>query len=1111
MEKKRLERCFPRESMVKIVRRMKLLTLLLMLAFAASAANSYSQQTRFNLRLNNVTVRDVFLQIEENSEFILLYNEKFVDVNRHVDVQVKDETVESILAQVFQGTENSWKIYDRQIVILAPNETQVPSIVRSENSQPQERQVSGTVKDSNGLPLPGVSVIVKGTTTGIVTDLDGKFSLTIPATAQVLTFSFVGMKPQEVPAAGKNIFNVVMEEENIGIEEVIAVGYGTMKKSDLTGAVASVKADQLNTIPASNAMEALAGKVAGVNIGVVTKPGSSPSVLIRGRRSVNAGNSPLYVVDGIPRGTIEDIPVSEIQSIEVLKDAVSASIYGARGANGVILVTTKSGKLNQEKTTIDFDTYYGINSIKLPDLMEGDEYMVYRRHRAHFDAYGGKGWATGAPLNDDQTFDAKELDAAQRRIFTDWKKLLYKQQTASQEHNLNITTSGTKTWGRFSVGYRNDDGYYPNSGAKRLSLGLKMDQQVFDFLKLGVNARFTNRVVDDVDPGRMQSSGTVTYNSLTYLNPLIRAYDDEGNLIENVINIYANPLLDFQNPYIDRLTQQRLFTVFTLSADLFDGMTFNSNFGYEFNNRLGDIFYGKNTTKRYIVRDSEGAYAEKNHSLGTDMTWDNILGYSKTFGKHNLNATAVFSLQKSVSKYFEARGTGLPDDALGNWNLSELQNNIRNESSYRQETMASGIGRVQYGYDDRYLFNVSIRSDGASVLAPGNKWATFPAASVAWVLSKEDFYRSNVLTTLKFRFSYGTVGNAAISPYETYASTQAKRTNFGETFLTGYMLDGLVNKGLGWEISRTANFGTDWALFKGRISGYIDAYRTYTTDLLFKRSLPHLSGSTEIWQNIGETSNTGIEVMINSINIEKNNFRWQTDFNFSTNRGKIEKLITTEDMPDNNLFIGKPLQVYYNYILDGIWQVEEAEEAKKYGTYPGYQKLRDIAGPDGPGADGSVSSTFDRVILGQQDPKRMYYLRNSFSYKNLTFSFAFDGKFGHLIQMSGTGWSSSLPLKILNDYWTPDNPNGKYPLMALSTTGTLDGLWRYRKGDYINMQEISLGYRFKIPGINNLGISLQARNPFYLYRAATDCVDPASPSSDWTTWKSYALKLDVKF
>lgn len=976
----------------------------------------------------------------------------------------------------------------------------------------QERKLSGTVTDPQHNPLAGASVSLNGTALTTVTDEAGRFVIVSPSQAVTLTITLVGYARQEIAIeAGANSVAVTLDVEFESLDEVVVIGYGTTKRSDLTGAVSSIKAEEINIVPTSNVLEALAGKVAGIDVGPITRPGQSPSVLIRGRRSINAGNAPLYVVDGIPRNSIDDIPVSEVQSIDVLKDAVSASIYGARGANGVIQITTKGNQASRERTSIDFDTYYGINTIRLPDIMSGPDYIRFRRHKAHFEAYGGVGWHDGSPLNDDQSFDAMELAAVQQGVFTDWRNMLYNTTTNSHEHNLSIATSNANTSARFSVGYREDQGYYDNSAANRLSLGLKVDQRLFKFLELSVNSRYTNSITDDVEPGVMLGSGTVTYNTMTYLNPLIRSHDEDGNLIENVVNIYANPLLDFANPYTDRLTSHRLFSVFSLGVQPLAGLSFNSNFGVDLNNQLGDVFFSKNTTKRYLLKDSEGAYAEKNNRLHTDLTWDNILNYTRGFGRHNLNATTVFSVQQNSSRYFEASGSGLPDDALSNWNLRQLQHNIVNESDYNKMVITSFIGRLQYDYDGKYLFNASIRSDGTSVLAPGNKWATFPAASAGWVISNEDFYASDVLTSLKLRASYGTVGNAAINPYETYAGTKARRTNFGDAFVTGYMLDGLVNKSLGWEISKTTNLGVDWSILRGRVSGYVDLYRTHTTDLLFRRSLPHLSGSTEIWQNIGETSNRGVEVSVNSVNVYADNFQWETDFNFTWNRGRVDRLITDADMPDDNLFIGSPLSVYYNYILDGIWQVEEADQAREYGTFPGFQKRKDIAGPDGAGADGSISSVFDRVILGQRDPKHMLYLRNTFSYKQFGLTVSLNGKFGHMIQMGGTGWSSALPLDVLNDYWTPDNPSGKYPLLSLSSTNTLDGLWRYRTGDFIQVQDVSLSYRFSYRGLRQIGVNLQARNPFFLYKAANDVVDPTTTSSDWTTFKSFLLKLEVKF
>ena len=989
---------------------------------------------------------------------------------------------------------------------LTGNEEQTDAAM--DQAAVQQVMVSGKVTDKAGNPLTGVSISVKDMTSGTISDIKGNFSLMLPPNSKILTFSFIGMKTQEVTIGNRINFSIVMEEELIGLNEVVVIGYGVMKRSDLTGAVASVKAEELNTIPVSNAMEALSGKVAGVDIGVITSVGESPSVRIRGNRSINASNSPLYVVDGIPRNSISDIPVDEIQSIEVLKDAVSASIYGSRGANGVILITTKSGRLTGG-TQVEFSVYNGINYIKLPEFMDGDTYIRFRRDAARYQAYGSDEWATGAPLTDAQVFDNQELPAVTNKKYTDWKQLLYNSTTHSQDYNVSVTTSGEQNLIRFSAGYRNDEGYYPNNRAERLSLGLKADQQLFDFLKLSVNARYTNSKVGGADPGTMMASGTNTYNVLDYLNPLIPAYDENGELISNVIGAYANPLLDYVNPYINETNQHRLFTVFSVNAQIYKGLTYTSNFGYDINNNYGDVFYGKYTSKRYMVAESEGAFARKNNSFETNMTWDNILNYTETFNlKHNINATFVSSLQSDVSKYFSAQGMGLPDDVLENWNLGQLQTNILNSSSFTKRNLASFIGRVQYGYDNRYLLNISLRTDGASVLADGNKWAYFPAASLGWVISNEEFFKSQVVNNLKLRLSYGVVGNASINPYETFAGVESTRTNFGNVFTTGYSLSGLVNKGLGWEISKTTNLGVDWDLLNSRINGYVDAYYTYTSDLLFERSLPNLTGSTSIWQNIGETSNRGLEIMINSTNIKANRFTWRTSLNFTTNKTRIEKLITDDDMIDKNLFIGEPWRIYFGNVLEGIWQVDEAAEAAQFSTYPGYTKVKDISGPDGT-PDGSISDVYDRIILGQRDPKWMMFVRNEFEYGNLTMAFALNGKFGHMIQMSGRGWENSNPLSMLDDYWTPDNPSGKYPIIVNTN---MPSNWRYRDGDHINVQEISLRYDLKkIIGINDIGLSMQARNPFYLWKAAKDTDDPAAPDSDWTAWKSYVIRLDIKF
>ena len=1107
--------CPKRSRLIQILLTMKLILFLtFLIPVQALCSSAFSQTGKVTMPASAMTVGQVIQEIEKQTDYLFVYSKRNVDLNRQVAVDTENREISDVLSDVFAGTDVVYVVEGNNIVLtkrpVQVAQTASPALPAGVAQQEQVR-ISGQVTAVTGLPLPGVSIYVEGTTSGTVSDGNGNYSISIGKGTE-LTFSFMGYTAQKFRMEENRTLNVTLSEDYLALEEVVVVGYGVMKKSDLTGAVASVDGRSLNTRPVATAMEALSGKVAGMIVGAVDKPGDTPSIRIRGERSIKAGNSPLYVVDGIPRDGISDIPVSDIENIQVLKDAVSASIYGARAANGVILITTKAGSFNQERVTIEFDASVGVNAVKLPELMNGDDYITYRRARGKYENSNyGVNWAT-TNVTDAEIFDAQELASVSSGTYTDWRNLLYKKSTVSQEYNLSITTSAQNSTARFSVGYRDDEGYYKIGGSQRLTLGVRLDQKLTDFLKIGINARYTNQTIDSFTPGVMMSSGTVTYNSMTYLNPLLRAYDDNGNLIENVVNIYANPLLDYAdgNTYLNQTKRSRLFSVFTVELKLYDGLTFNSNFGYEIHHDNKDVFYSSGTTRRYLVKESEGAYAEKSNSNYTNMTWDNILNYTKEFNKHSINATAVFSLSESKDKDFEASGMGLPDDALGVWNLDELLYNKNIGSEYEKQSWVSYIGRFQYGYDNRYLFNVSVRSDGASVLAPGNKWAAFPAASAAWILSNENFYRSQTLSLLKFRLSYGKVGNAAIDPYQTYASAQVKRSNFGETYVTGYILDGLKDKNLSWETTETFNFGIDWGLFQGRINGYVEAYRTYTNDLLFERAVPYLSGTKKILQNIGETSSIGLEANISSTNIHTKDFRWNTEINFATSKTKIEKLITKDDIADDKLFIGKDWNIYYDYILDGIWQVSELDEAKSFTTNPGYQKVRDISGAEGE-PDGKITETYDRVILGKKNPTWTLYMRNQFSYKNLSLGVALDGRFGHMIQMDGNGWSSSLPMDILNDYWTPDNTSGKYPLMALSTTNKLGNLWRLRDASYIRMQEISLSYQFKLPYTRSVSLSFLASNPFYVWKKSTDCLDPATGTSDWTVWKSYALKLNITF
>jgi TonB-linked SusC/RagA family outer membrane protein len=551
----------------------------------------------------------------------------------------------------------------------------------------------------------------------------------------------------------------------------------------------------------------------------------------------------------------------------------------------------------------------------------------------------------------------------------------------------------------------------------------------------------------------------------------------------------------------------RNFNVLYAEIKLMKDLKLRSNLGIDIGKEDRRQYYGALTTPRFGRLD----YAEKGNATNMGIVWDNILSYVKDFGKHNINSTVVTSYQQQGTKAFTASGEGMPGGSLEDWNLASASQNVQISSRYEKWVLGSLLGRFQYGYDDRYLFNFSLRADGSSVLAEGNKWGYFPAVSGAWVVSNEDFFQYEKINNLKFRTSYGVVGNSAIAPYATIAGTRQTTYNFGNQYYFGYQLSGLVNKGLGWEYSKTFNVGLDAGFFNNRISGSFEFYKTTTTDLLMQRSIPEFTGSSSVYQNVGSTGNTGFEAMLSSKNISAGDFTWGTDFNFYTNKEKIISLLSNEDMVGNEWFIGQPTGVFYDYRKIGIWQLAEAEQAKKYNAKPGDIKLKDQNPAEG---DFSIDAANDRVILGQTSPKFGLFLRNSFGYKNFNFSFAWEGKFGHMVDsemlggmlfLDGTRWG---PKALAGNYWTPDNPSGIYPYVNRAAEPRIN-LYGLRDAGYLNVQEISLGYLFKdLKPFNNLDIYARVKNPFYLYRADKD-IDPQAPNFDLSAYRTFVLGLNI--
>jgi len=1069
----------------KIFLIMRLSILLLFVNLLQISATGFSQTGRFNLHLDKATIKEALTKIESQSSYKFVYRDSDIE-NKIVSTNIVNSSIDDVLKVMLANTGSRFRILDNNLIVIAPEEVL------------QQQKLTGTVVDeTTGESLIGVSIMINGTTQGTVTDGNGKFNLTLPNSTATLKVSYMGYLPQIINIKGLARLDIKLAPDVKSLDEIIVVGYGVMKKSSLTGAISKINSKSLNTLPTSNTVEALQGKIAGVEIGSVTEPGADPQVLIRGTRSLNANNAPLYVVDGIPRSngrTISDISVSEIESIEVLKDAASTAIYGSRGANGVIVVTTKRAKPNQA-TEISFNSFAGINEPKIPKMMSGEQYVQFRRDVGRVQ----KGWENGYPA-DNLIFFPKELETITAGNYVNWQDLIFRN-GLNQQYNLNISHGSEKMQVFLSMGYLKQEGYYKTNQNERINMTLNVDYSLTKSLKVGLSSKLSN-------------SGTDGYNSLgalslAYMNPLAQPYDNNGKLNlfpaeanSNQFNILAN----YINPYKNNTNTLRGNNILYADLTILKGLKFRSNLSIDINRTQIDIFRGKYS----FDQGGRTNYGQQSTSNTDDFVWDNILSYIKDFGNHNINFTGVSSFQSSTLEQSGAHGEGFPMDDISSWNLNAATANVGISSFYRKSSITSYLGRLQYSYKDKYILNSSFRADGSSVLSSGNQWGYFPSVSGAWIISREGFFKSSFVNNLKFRASYGTVGNSAINPYSTIATTTQQAYNFGNTYYYGYSLGNIANKSLGWEYSTTADIGFEFSFLNDRITGTMEIYQTKTKDLLMLRTLPTLSGFTSVFQNLGKTSNTGIELGLTTINVKGEKFKWSTDFNFYTNKEKIEKLITNSNMVGNNWFIGQPVNVYYNYQKIGIWQTAEATEAAKYFLKPGDVKIKDQNG------DGKIDEVNDKIILGQRAPKINLFMRNSINYGNFNFAFALESKLGYMVNSAMLGndvyydGQRQGAASIYGNYWTPVNPTNEYPGLGVSSPLNY-ALTGYRKASYINVQEISLGYTVnKLSFFKTVEIYGRLKNPFYIYRQDIN-IDPQAPGFDISAFRSSVIGINVNF
>ena len=964
----------------------------------------------------------------------------------------------------------------------------------------QDRTITGTVTDNKQEPLIGVNVVVKGNTSvGAITDLDGKYSLSVPEGKATLVFSYIGYVTQEVSVGSRNTVDVVLVDDAQALDEVVVVGYGVVKKRDLVGSIASVKSQDITAVPTSNVLESMQGKIAGLDMTRSSgQPGSSFNFTIRGNRSLTASNAPLILVDGIAYGTDIDINPNDVESIEVLKDASTTAIYGSRGANGVILVTTKKGK--EGKAKVDFNAYWGPSfSTNLPKVNNTEQYVAMRREAMR--AVGQ--W--NSPADDGVIWDAVALERIKNNVNTDWYDLIMDDAT-TQNYQVSISGGTDATKVSFSLDYFDETGILIGDDFDRFNGRINVSQRIMKGMEAGASALFTTSTRNAAPSNVFHAAQTkepygVPFNEDGSLNK----YPFTGSGATDINMLFNQD----KNNYVDETKSNRFFGTLFLNWEIIKGLQFRTNFGYDSQNSRNGHFEGVNST---FVESNKGlAKVSKNETHSTSWTWENTLTYTKDFDIHSLTAMVGHSMSKSSSEDTYAEGKGLSFEQSLFHNLDGTQQDYALSSTLTESSMLSYFARLNYKLLDKYLLTATLRADGSSVLAKGNRWGYFPSVAVAWRMKDEHFLSSvDEISDLKLRLSYGLSGNSAVSPYQTTGGLSKTIYEFGTVPAYGYRPYSMANLELQWEKTRVLNFGVDFGLFNNRVYATIDAYKTWTSDLLLPMILPGHTGFTEVISNVGKTETRGIDLSINTVNFDTKDFKWTTDLTFSANKEEITALNTNQNDVGSGWFIGSPTKVFYDYEKIGIWQTSEAA---KYGQEPGDIKVRDQNN------DGAIDANNDRKVLGQQTPKWTAGLNNRFEYKGWELSFFLYARVGHLIQneaaanFNPSGWNNSIAC----DYWTPENPTNAYPRPNFNKNESMlyKSTLAYCKGNFLKIKDITFGYSFPKQMISKLNMSklriYTTLKNFFTFSAVDDYDPERGGSNSYPMTKQVVFGINVSF
>ena len=1096
-------------NLIPINNRKSISKLLLVTALSSCSFWGYAQQQQVRLTGNNVTLKTAFKQIEQQTKLFVDYNTQEVNDSRLISKLPKNSSVKEVMEQLLEGTGCSIAFSNGHIIIT-----------KQAKAASETKKISGIVKDERGEPVIGANVVVKGTTNGTVTDMDGKYTLEVPA-GGVLQISYIGYNTQEVKVGSVNVVNISLREDSEALDEVVVIGYGTVKKSDLTGAVGSVQMKDVSQVGITSADRALQGQIAGVQVNARTgQPGEAMMIRVRGSNSLAGGNEPLYVIDGMPVEKMNsDINPEDILSMEVLKDASSTAIYGSRGANGVVMITTKRGITGA--TTIDYNGYVGVSMLrKKLDLLGKDDYIAMVNEVSQND---GKGIAITP-------------DEAASLANNDWQDLVY-QTALTHSHQVSVSGGTEQTKVYSSLNYMNQEGIIKGSNYNRFALRINGDQKLSKKLSLSASIAYSygtqNTANSNADGG-----GAIAYTAMV-MPPIESVKDTDGKYTNFTGTPWGgtNPV-GMSELYKREIVNSRLLANMALTYNIIDGLTFRVNAGAEVNSEGID---------RYIpIGLSAGGKldgdASKEKANYYTIINENILTYDKKFNKnHALNLMGGITFQTYQYDKLTGSGTGFLRDVYETNNLGVASTPGTPSSGFKDYRMVSFLGRANYNLMEKYLLTVTARYDGSSKFSKNHKFAFFPSAALAWRVSEEEFMKEiDWLSNLKLRGSIGQTGNQSIDPYQTFAQLGTSAPIFGNGKDIGFNLSSMANDNLKWETTTQTDIGVDFGFFSNRLNIGFDYYWKQTRDLLYKATLPPSSGYSSMLRNLGRIDNKGFEISINTINM-KGKVNWTTNLNITSNKSIVKDLgtdvygnkIQRIDAPISGgnwfpLFVGKAPFQLYGYEIEGIYQTDEearlnGEATKKAGDY----RYKDTDGKAG-------ITTGDKTIIANTQPKFTFGLTNTINWNNFEFSFLMIGSIGGDIvnefnkSITNIGGTWNIRKDVWENHWTPEHPNAKYARASASTKdylafGDPNSIW-VENGSYLRFKDIKLAYTLPtqwFSGTHKPNISLYVSGQNLITITSYSHYDPEASwmSSAVNGWdrgvypssKSFTLGLQVKF